>query len=110
MVKMDLSFDNTTLEGNGFGPAIFSLWRYAGSSLSGTTMPFSMPNPTFAHDSTIKACGDVTRFHYDNRQDPHPPTNPAPTNNRLIVNNIELTGKRAAGFDVSGVYLVDTLF
>ena len=24
-VKMDLSFDKTTLEGNGFGPAIFSL-------------------------------------------------------------------------------------
>jgi hypothetical protein len=73
-------------------------------------MPFSLPNPTFAHDSTIKACGDVTQFHYDNRQDPDPPTNPAPTNNRLIVNNIELTGKRAAGFDVSGVYLVDTFF
>jgi hypothetical protein len=99
MVKMDLSFDNTTLEGNAFGPAIFSLWRYPGSISLGTTMPFSLPSPTFAHDSTIDACGDVTRFHYDNRQDPHPPTNPAPTNNRLIVNNVELTG-----------YLVDIFF
>jgi hypothetical protein len=106
MVKMDLSFDNTMLEGNGFGPAIFSLWRYPGSISIGpqpdfipTTMPFLMSNPRFAHDSTIEACGDVTRFHYDNRQDPDPPTNPAPTNNRLIVNNVELTG-----------YLVDTFF
>jgi hypothetical protein len=94
------------LEGNGFGPAIFSLWRYPGSISIGpqpdfipTTMPFLMSNPKFSHDSTIEACGDVTRFHYDNRQDPDPPTNPAPTNNRLIVNNVELTG-----------YLVDTFF
>lgn len=88
IVTMQLSFEDNILEDNGLGPAIFSLWRYAGS----IGAPFSAPNPTFAHDSTIEACGDVTRFHYDNRQDPDPPTNPAPTNNRLTVNGLELSG------------------
>lgn len=88
IVQMHLSFEDTILEDNGLGPALFSLWRYAGS-IGG---PFSAPNPTFAHDSTIEACGDVTQFHYDNRQDPDPPTNPAPTNNRLTVNGLELSG------------------
>jgi len=92
IVNMALSFTGNTSEGNGLGPAIFSLWRYAGSASIGTSMPFSQPSPTFAHDSRIEACGDVTRFHYDNRQNPDPPTNPVPTNNRLIVNNVELTG------------------
>jgi hypothetical protein len=89
IVAMDLAFVDTTLEENGRGPALFSFWRFAGSI---GPNPFSMPNPTFAHDSTIRACGDVTRFHYDNRQDPHRPTNPAPTNNQLFVNNVALTG------------------
>jgi len=92
VVMMDVSFDGTSLEENGFGPAIFSFWRYAGSISLGSPTPFLMPNPTFAHDSRIKVCGDVTRFHYDNRQEPDPPTNPAPTNNRLTINNVDLTG------------------
>jgi len=89
IVTMDLSFDGTKLEQNGRGPDLFSFWRFAGSIGGG---PFSAPNPTFAHDSRITVCGDVTKFHYDNRQDPDPPTNPAPTNNRLTVNTVELMG------------------
>ena len=56
-------------------------------------MPFTQPNPTFAHNSVIEICGDVTQFHFDNRQNPDPPTNPhAPLNNLLTVNNVSLTG------------------
>ena len=97
-VSMDLSFAGTTMDGNGFGPAIFTFWRYAGSISLGSPTPFLQPNPVFAHDSTIRICGDVTVFHYDNRQDPHPPTNPAPTNNRLLVNNVELDGFQVSAF------------
>ena len=90
-MNMTLALDGVW-DGNGFGPAIFSLWRVGGSIAAESTNPFSMPNPTFAHDSSIKVCGNVTKFHFDNRQDPHPPTNPAPTNNQLIVNHVPLTG------------------
>lgn len=96
IVNFNLSFNETTLEESATGPAIFSLWRFAGSISPSSPNPFAEPNPTFAHDSTITACGDVTLFHYDNRSDPDPATNPAPTNNRLSVNDVELTERSVA--------------
>jgi hypothetical protein len=53
---------------------------------------FSMPNPTFAHDSTFQICGDLTQFQWDDRQTPYPPTNPRPLDNRVIVSGVELDG------------------
>lgn len=88
-VSFDLSFENTVLDGSE-GPAIFSLWALPGSTGDET---FKQLFPTFVHRSRIRACGDVTRFHYDNRQDPDPTTNPhAPLENCLTVNDVELTG------------------
>jgi len=54
---------------------------------------FALPNPSFARNSTIKVCGDVTRFYYDNRQDPDPPTKPPPLDNHMRINNVDLTGR-----------------
>jgi hypothetical protein len=92
MINMTLFFHNNTLEGNGIEPAIFSFWHFGFSIEEDQKSAFRDFNPTFAHDSTIEYCGDAIRFDYDNRQDPNRRTNPAPTNNRLSVNNIELVG------------------
>jgi hypothetical protein len=99
-IDMDLSFEDTTLDGL-TAPAVFSFWRGPGSFELSMTSPipfmqpnqFALPNPSFARNSTIKVCGDVTRFFYDNRQDPDPPTNPPPLVNHMTINNVDLTGR-----------------
>jgi len=86
-VNLDVSFDSTTLEANGTGPALFGFWRFATSADLGEES-----NLTFklAHDSTIRICGDVTQFSFDNRA--VDPTDNTATNNALTVNTLPLTG------------------
>jgi hypothetical protein len=91
-VALELSFDGTRLSDNTLGPAIISFWRFGGSIAPASDLPFLQPNPSFAVNSTIRICGDVTQFHYDNRQNPDAATNPPPLNNRLTVNDVALEG------------------
>ena len=87
VVNIDISFDSTTLESNGQGPALFGFWRYATSISAAAESDLSFK---FAHDSTMRICGDITRFSYENRATD--PTDQAPTNNALTVNNNALAG------------------
>ena len=87
VVTVDASFASTTLESNGQGPALFGFWRYA-SSVS--AVEEASPSFKFAHDSTMRICGDITRFSYENRATD--PTDQTPTNNTLTVNSVPLAG------------------
>ena len=84
---MDLSFERTTLEGNGLAPALFSFWRYAAAFDEEAE---ELRDVKFAHDSSIRVRGDIARFSYENRATD--PIDGTPTNNTLIVNDRTLTG------------------
>src|SRR5262249_44789750 len=94
-----------TFEG-GTSSAALSFWRFSGSfeiPLNGT-IPFTQPgdvfalmNPTFAHNSTIDICGDLTQFWWDNRQNPNPPTNPPPPANPRTASGAAREGRSPNG-------------
>jgi len=86
-VNLDVSFDSTTLEANGTGPALFGFWRFATSEDLGAESDLTFK---LAHDSAVTICGDVTQFGFDNRA--VDPTDNTATNNALTVNTMPLTG------------------
>src|SRR6185436_17925879 len=63
VVSIDVSFEHTTLDGNGSGPAFFGFSRFATSVSATEAANLSFK---FAHDSTITISGDILRFNFDN--------------------------------------------
>ena len=83
-VNIDATLISTTFAANVSGEAVFSFWRF-GNSVS---PPPANEKFKFAHDSTMRICGEAMRFRFENR--PIDPIDGTPTNNTLIVNGEEL--------------------